>query len=172
MNIHEQIAIDRKIPMEHIPFVGPHPPRPGCFDATKVPVVRTLSNAIPPSISQPGDVAADLFTPEEIKIPPRGTVAVDTGIAIELPAGFRGRLQSRSGLALNKNVEVGAGLIDCSFRNPIGVVLRNHSDQEVIIEAGKAIANLCVERYTYPLFEEVDSVQKTARSAGWGSSGR
>lgn len=132
---------------------------------------RLSEAAIPPRVSQEGDVAADLFAAAAVRVPARGRVLVPTDIALELPPGFRGRIHSRSGLSLKHGIEAGAGLIDNSYRHAVGVLLYNHSDDDYDVKAGDRIAQLCIERYQEPSFEEVASVAASARTAGWGSSG-
>ncbi len=142
------------------------------FDAAKIKYQRLREDAIPPSVSQKGDAAADLFAIEDITIPARSHALVKTGIAIELPRGFEWRFKSRSGLSLKQGIEKGAGLIDTSYRNEVGVVLYNHTDEDYHVKRGQAVVNASLHRYTYPVFEEVEELSSTERSAGWGSSGR
>ncbi len=134
--------------------------------------LRHHEQAVLPVVSQDGDVAADLFACETVVIPPRGRALVHTGLALELPPGFRARIHARSGLSLKYGIETGAGLIDQGFRDPIGVVLYNHTDVAYAVQLGDRVAQLCIERYTLPTFEEVEAIAPTGRSAGWGSSGR
>ncbi|HEY9721901.1 MAG TPA: dUTP diphosphatase, partial [Oscillatoriaceae cyanobacterium] len=96
---------------------------------------------------------------------------VATGLVLELPEGFRARVHSRSGLSLKHGIEAGAGLIDQGYRHPLGVLLYNHGDADFAIAPGDRIAQLCIERYTEPLFVETDTIETSERSAGWGSSG-
>jgi dUTP pyrophosphatase len=133
---------------------------------------RLTPDAKLPAVSQPGDVAADLFSAADATIPARGRKLVPTGIAVELPPGYRARIHSRSGLSLKHGIEAGAGLIDNQYRDAIGVVLFNHSDVDYTVTAGDRIAQICIERYDEPAFVEVDLVPPTGRTAGFGSSGR
>lgn len=120
---------------------------------------------------QEGDVAADLYAAADLVIPPRGRAVVPTDIVLDLPEGFRARIYGRSGLGAKHGIDVGAGLIDQSFRGPIGVLLFNHGDEPFQVRIGDRIAQLAVERYLHPLFIEAGSVSETARTDGWGSSG-
>ncbi len=133
---------------------------------------RLLPTAKLPTVSQPGDVAADLYAATAVVIPARGRSLVPTGLAMELPSGFRASIRSRSGLSLKHGIEAGAGLIDNQYRDAIGVLLYNHTDVDFPVAIGDRIAQICVERYDEPGFIEVDSVPPSGRSAGWGSSGR
>jgi dUTP pyrophosphatase len=142
------------------------------MDTVTIRVQRTTEAAALPRVMQQGDVAADLTAAADVTIPARGRALVSTGLVLELPEGFRARIHSRSGLSLKHGIEAGAGLIDQGYRHPVGVLLYNHSDQDFPVAAGDRIAQLCIERYTHPLFEEVAEVAASERTAGWGSSGQ
>lgn len=140
-------------------------------DTVTVRFQRLSDRARMPLVSQAGDVAADLFAAAEVVIPARGRAMVPTDLALELPLGFRARIHSRSGLSLKHGIEAGAGLIDNAYRHAIGVLLYNHSEVDYVVREGDRIAQLCIERYTHPVFVEVDAVTPTTRTTGWGSSG-
>lgn len=133
---------------------------------------RLSDRAIAPRVMQDGDVAADLHSPGDLTIPARERLVVETDLALELPPGYRGRIHARSGLAARHGIAVGAGLIDQGYRGNIGVLLFNHSDEPFAIHAGDRIAQLTIEPYWVADFEEVPDIADTARSAGWGSTGR
>jgi dUTP pyrophosphatase len=141
------------------------------MDTVQIPVQRTLDTASLPRVMQAGDVAADVAAAVACVIPARGRAIVETGLVLDLPPGFRARLHSRSGLSLEHGIEVGAGLIDQRYRHAVGVLLYNHSDVDFPVAPGDRVAQLCIERYTHPEFVEVDAVEATERTAGWGSSG-
>src|SRR5437588_7089202 len=65
----------------------------------------------------------DLYALNDIPIPSKGQVLVETGIAIGLPKGTYGRLASRSGLATKEGIEVGAGVIDADYTGELRVLL-------------------------------------------------
>jgi dUTP pyrophosphatase len=113
----------------------------------------------------------DLYTPKDIVLPAGRCTAVNTGLKLAIPQGLYGRLASRSGLAFNRNIEVGAGTIDSNFRGELRVLLRNHSDVEVTLEAGSKIAQLILEPYVSPKLEQVERLDQTSRGeAGFGST--
>lgn len=141
------------------------------METVRIPVQLVSEAATLPRVMQAGDVAADVAAAEATVIPARGRALVATGLVLELPAGFRARLHSRSGLSLRHGIEVGAGLIDQGYRHPVGVLLYNHSDVDFPIAPGDRIAQLCIERYTHPEFAAVAAVEANARGTGWGSSG-
>lgn len=141
------------------------------METVSIPVQCVSANASLPRVMQAGDVAADVAASEAAVVPARGRQLVATGLVLELPAGFRARLHSRSGLSLKHGIEVGAGLIDQGFRLPLQVLLYNHSEVDFPIAPGDRVAQLCIERYEHPSFTEVQAVEATDRTAGWGSSG-
>lgn len=137
-----------------------------------VRLMRLSERARVPQVMQAGDVAADLYSACDVTVPARGRAVVATDLAIELPEGFRARIHARSGLGAKRGIDVGAGLIDQSFRGNLSVLLFNHSDEAFEVRSGDRVAQLTVERYWLPLFEEAEALTPTSRSEGWGSSGR
>lgn len=140
-------------------------------DTVTLPIQRVSPHAQLPRVVQEGDVAGDLSASEATVIPARGRGLVQTGLVFQLPPGYRARIHSRSGLALKHGIEAGAGLIDQSYRHTVGVLLFNHSDVDFVVHVGDRIAQVCIERYSHPTFVEVDQVEESDRTAGWGSSG-
>ncbi len=141
------------------------------METVTIPVQLAATTAAMPRVMQAGDVAADVAASEAAVVPARGRKLVATGLILELPEGFRARLHSRSGLSLKHGIEVGAGLIDQGFRLPLQVLLYNHSEDDFVVAPGDRIAQLCIERYQHPMFTEVEAVEATDRTPGWGSSG-
>jgi dUTP pyrophosphatase len=141
------------------------------MDTVSIPVQRTSEAASLPRVMQAGDVAADVMAAEATVIPARGRALVATGLILELPEGFRARVHSRSGLSLKHGIEAGAGLIDQGYRHTVGILLYNHSDVDFPVAVGDRVAQLCIERYTHPVFVDAEQVEKTSRTTGWGSSG-
>jgi dUTP pyrophosphatase len=116
----------------------------------------------------------DLTACEDAEIPPRGRALVDTGLCMQLPANYYGRVAPRSGLAARLGLDVGAGVIDEDYRGSVKVLLFNHSDSVIVIRAGQAIAQLIVTPYCQGLCREIPHDQDlpdTVRgSGGFGST--
>lgn len=74
----------------------------------------------------------DLAAAEPAIVAPRGKCLIKTDIAIAVPFGYYGRVAPRSGLALKKGIDTGAGVIDSDYRGNVGVILFNHSDDEFV----------------------------------------
>lgn len=112
----------------------------------------------------------DFYSPMPGTVPPRGKLLVKTGIKMAIPEGYYLEIASRSGLSVKFAIEKGAGIIDEDYRQEIGIVLYNHSDQPYHFAAGERLAQGIFKRYWQADFELVDSVEQNGRG-GWGSTG-
>jgi dUTP pyrophosphatase len=122
-----------------------------------------------------GDLAADLFAAETATLAPIGepgsTIAVRTGLALELPSTHGALVEDRSGLAL-RGVTTLAGVIDPGYRGELKVVLTNLGEEAQTIAPGHRIAQLRVVERIQASFEETDTLAETPRGqAGFGSTG-
>ena len=101
--------------------------------------IKKLKNsaAIPKRATE-GAAGYDLASAEETVVPAKGKTVVKTGISIATPEGCYGRIAPRSGLAVKKYIDVGAGVIDSDYRGEVGVVLFNHSDNDFEVKTGRS----------------------------------
>ena len=149
---------------------------PQCFlmwgnegDVLKVKKLR--EDAALPERKTPGAVGYDLFSYEEKVLKASERILVSTGVAIELPNGVYGRIAPRSGLALKKGIDIGAGVIDPDYRGEIKILLLNNSKFEYLIKKGDRIAQLIMEKVKIGDVEEVEELSETKRSErGFGST--
>ena len=107
-------------------------------------------NASIPTRGSPGSAGLDLYASDDATIPGYGHGCVFTDLHIAVPEGHYGRIAPRSGLALHKSIDVGAGVIDQDYRGPINVILFNHSPVVFNIQKGHRIAQLIMERISIP----------------------
>ena len=122
-----------------------------------------------------GDLAADLFAAEAATLAPVGepgsTVAVRTGLALELPSTHGALIEDRSGLAV-RGVTTLAGVIDSGYRGELKVVLTNLGPEPHSIAPGHRIAQLRIVERIQAAFIETDSLEEAPRGAGgFGSTG-
>lgn len=128
-----------------------------------------------PMRAHAGDAGADLFSVEEVTIPPGERRDVGTGIALAIPAGYAGFVQPRSGLAFKHGIMVvnSPGLIDAGYRGEVRVSLYNSGPEPFAIKAGERIAQLVIQKVEEPFYTATDELPETGRGAGgFGSSGR
>ncbi|HVG26912.1 MAG TPA: dUTP diphosphatase [Acidobacteriaceae bacterium] len=144
----------------------------------KILVQRLLPAAQMPRYAHSGpygDLAADLFAAEAATLAPVGepgsTIAVRTGLALELPSTHGALVEDRSGLAL-RGVTTLAGVIDPGYRGELKVVLTNLAPDAQVVAPGHRIAQLRVVERIQAVFEETDTLAETQRGqGGFGSTG-
>ena len=118
-----------------------------------------------------GDLAADLHAVSEWKLEAGETVAIPTGIALGLPAGYGALVEDRSGMAL-RGLTTLAGVIDPGYRGEVKVVLTNLSTLTHTIFPGDRVAQLRIVQKIDAEFELVEELDETPRNAGgFGSTG-
>lgn len=137
---------------------------------------KTNPDAVLPKQGREGDAGFDLTACENAIIEPNTRALVDTGIALEIPADCYGRVAPRSGLAVKHGIQVGAGVVDSTYRGSIRALLFNHGSEAFHISKGDRIAQIIFERIYIPSnIEEVsyEQLTETVRAdGGFGSSGK
>ena len=111
---------------------------------------------------------------ENITLESLDRVAVPTGIAIALEAGYEAQIRPRSGLAAKHGISVinAPGTIDADYRGEIMILLVNCSKDPFIITPGMRIAQMVIAEYVHAEIEEVSELSDTARgTGGFGSTG-
>lgn len=143
-------------------------------DAPNIRVQFLEKEAKLPSRSNPSDAGADIFSIESVMIHPGERKVVGTGIAIEIPEGFYGRVAPRSGLAAKHGIDVLAGVVDSSYRGEIKVVLLNTDKHSTFhVEKGDRIAQLIVESHFNFNIAASENLSSSERGKdGFGSTGR
>ncbi len=140
-----------------------------------VRVKKLRENAVLPSYGSDYAAGADLYACNAVTVEPGATEFVQTGLALEVPAGYAGLVYARSGLACKKGLAPAnkVGVIDADYRGEIMVALYNHSSQAVEIEPGERVAQLVITPYLTAVFEETQELSDTVRGeGGFGSTGR
>ena len=139
---------------------------------------KTREDAIIPTRGRKGDAGFDLHACDEVTIAPGERALVDVGIAIEIPEDCYGRVAPRSGLSVKHGVQVGAGVVDSTYRGTIKVLLFNHGQEPFHVGKDDRIAQLIFERIYTPGYESIEVVSyenltTTVRGdGGFGSSGK
>jgi dUTP pyrophosphatase len=144
----------------------------------QVGYIKLAAEAREPSKAHVSDAGFDLYSIHDIELSHDAqTVLVRTGIAMAIPIGYYGRIASRSGLSINNNIEIGAGVIDSGYRGEIMVKLRLfHSgpgDAPVVLRKGSRVAQLIITPCPPASMRLVDQLDNTERADGaFGSSGK
>ena len=89
-----------------------------------------------------------------------------------IPKGAYGRIAPRSGLAVEKGITIGAGVIDGDYRGEVKVLLFNHGDQPLRVQHGDRIAQIIFEKVDALQVELVKQLPPSKRGTqGFGSTG-
>lgn len=121
-----------------------------------------------------GAAGYDLFSVEDVEIPPGECRVVGTGLSVELPPGYEMQIRSRSGLAAKNNVFVlnSPGTIDSDYRGEVKVILFNLGAIPFYCKHGARIAQAVVSLVPGVSYVEVPELDETQRSdKGFGHSG-
>jgi dUTP pyrophosphatase len=116
---------------------------------------------------------ADLRCLEAFTLGPRERKSVPTGLIVEIPPGWYGRVAPRSGLADRHGVDTLAGVVDSDFRGELMVLIVNTGDLPVSFDPGERIAQLIIERAAICDYVWADELGETERGdGGFGSTGK
>ena len=145
--------------------------------APRVLIQKLRADAIVPRYMTAHAVGLDLSAALDrpLDLAPGQRAAIPTGLAIKLPDGYEAQVRPRSGLAREHGVTLvnSPGTIDADYTGPVIVLLINHGDRAVRIEAGQRIAQMVIAPVIQAELVEVDELPATARGAGgFGSTGR
>lgn len=92
---------------------------------------------------------------------------------MEIPKGFYGKLESKSGLNVKHSVVSLGGVIDSGYTGSIVAKLYNLSDVDYLFEPGDKVVQIIIQPCEYPKLELTDSFEETERgNGGFGSTGR
>ncbi|KAG6503124.1 hypothetical protein ZIOFF_035414 [Zingiber officinale] len=134
-------------------------------------VHRISSQAVIPERQTSGSAGLDIAASHAAVIEPYGRDLIHTGLQIEVPYEYYGQLASRSELAWQSGIEVGAGVIDSDYRGEVQVLLFNRTNLPVYISPQQRIAQLILKKIAYPEVYEVPHLSYTERGEkGFGST--
>ena len=128
-----------------------------------------------PHYATAGAAGMDVLAAEDVTIAPGARHPVATGLAVAIPQGYEIQVRPRSGLALKHGITVPntPGTIDSDYRGELKVLLINHGDQPFAIARGDRVAQLVLAPVTQAHWQEVETLDDTARgTGGFGSTGR
>lgn len=140
----------------------------------EVEILR-LDKELPlPRYAYEGDAGLDLMSSIDVVLQPFDRMAIPTGVAVAIPAGYAGFVQPRSGLSLRVGLSMinTPGLIDSNYRGELKVAAVNLDPQNPIeVKRGDRIAQLVIQEVPVVKLVEVEVLNDTDRGAnGFGSS--
>ena len=141
---------------------------------TRLGIRRLHEDAVVPDRAYEGDAGLDLAACERHELGPGERAVVGTGLAVEIPAGYAGFVQPRSGLAAKHGITIlnSPGLVDSGYRGEVRIILLNTDQTKTfVVEPGMRIAQLVVQAVEAVELDEVGELAESERGArGFGSS--
>ncbi len=139
---------------------------------SKVKEVKT------PERGTPESAGIDFFVPEGIfaKLSPGQSCLIPSGIKANVPAGHALVAFNKSGVAVKKNLYVGACVVDEDYQGEIHIHLNNSGLEDAEISPGDKIIQFVLLPVFYDIIEEVSLEdlyeEESIRGAGgFGSTG-
>lgn len=126
-----------------------------------------------PLSSSAGAAGYDLYACAGVSMAPGERVVVSTGVHMEIPSGYFGKIEGRSGLAMLHGIITAGGIIDSDYRGEIRVILINTGGYNVCFNKGDRIAQLIIQPHWSGSLVESGKLSDTERGAkGFGSTGQ
>ena len=143
----------------------------------KVLIKKLDQEAEIPSYKTEGASGVDLmaFIDQPIKLTPKNSCLVPTGLSVAFPKDYEIQIRPRSGLAIKNNISVlnTPGTIDSDYRGEIKIILFNHGNKNFIINNKDRVAQMILIPVHKMDLEEVDNLPDTLRGeSGFGSTGK
>ena len=143
----------------------------------KVLVKKLNSKVQLPVYKTSGASGMDLmaFIDQPIKIAPKTSCLVPTGLSLAFSEDYEIQIRPRSGLAAKNNITVlnTPGTIDSDYRGEIKIIIFNHGKEDFIINNKDRVAQMILTPVVKMEFEETDNLPDTLRGeGGFGSTGK
>jgi dUTP pyrophosphatase len=123
----------------------------------------------------------DLFIPNdfpETNISPGDSVCIPAGLKVKIPTGHALIAMNKSGIAMKRNLLVGACVIDEDYQGEIHIDLKNVGSEPQILSPGDKITQVLCLPVNYTKVEEVESehdlykgIETERGVGGFGSTG-
>lgn len=121
------------------------------------------------------DAGIDMRTPERFVLRAHEQKVIDLGVRVQIPLGYWGKMESKSGLMLKHGIICMGGVVDSGFRGTIKVRMYNTSDQDYTFEAGDKLVQMVLMPVLLADLEQVEKLDEAdfgRNESGWGSTGR
>jgi dUTP pyrophosphatase len=134
-------------------------------------------NSVTPFYNYPSDSGFDLYSTEEVIIPPFGRALVPTGLSFDIKDGYEIQVRSKSGLAIKQGLMVlnSPGTVDNGYTGEVQVIIFNTNNHEVKIpkrmKVGQAVLCPVVNGAWVNLVEHKNVASKDRGNNGFGSTG-
>ena len=138
-----------------------------------------VKNVKQPQRGTPESAGIDFFVPDDFEtlgLLPGESCFIPSGIKVNVPAGHALVAFNKSGVAVKKNLHVGACVVDCGYQGEVHINLTNVGESPQYIKPGDKIVQFVLLPLGEPSVELVDSnnlyeSESSRGEGGFGSSG-
>ena len=121
------------------------------------------------------DAGIDMRTPEWFVLRAGEQKVIDLKVRVQIPVGYYGKMESKSGLMVNHGIICMGGVIDSGFRGTIKVRMWNTSSKDYKFEKGDKLVQMVLIPVLLADLVKTDKLDDAAsgrNESGWGSTGR
>lgn len=121
------------------------------------------------------DAGIDIRMPKWMVLRAGEQAVVDLGVRVEIPIGYYGKLESKSGLMVNHGIICMGGVLDSGFRGTIKVRMWNTSHEDYVFEKGDKLVQMVLIPTLLDVPVLVDHLEESESgrdASGFGSTGR
>ena len=135
-----------------------------------------IRNVKSPNRANDIDAGIDLFVPEDqqpLTLKPQESCVIPSGVKFNVPEGHALVAFNKSGVAVNKKLQVGACVIDCGYQGEVHINLTNVGLIDQHINPGDKIVQVVLLLLGDPALHEVkeDILYSSVSSRGDGKFG-
>lgn len=117
------------------------------------------------------DAGYDFLCPEHIEIPADGYAIIDLKVCVQIPIGFYGKMESKSGLMMKHHIVCLGGVINSSYRGSVRVLIENHGEDAYCFEPGEKVVQMIVQPCLLATLEQVEELDESTSGRGEGGFG-
>lgn len=137
--------------------------------------VKVFDGGYMPRRAHFDDAGIDLLTPEGFTLRPGESRVVDLKVGFEIPIGYFGKLESKSGLNVNHGIVCPGGVVDSGFRGSVKVRVLNTGYTDYRFMRGDKVVQMVLIPVLLADLNEVDELTPSESgrdNSGYGSTGR
>ena len=129
------------------------------MDFAELQIVKMSPRAVVPTKATKYSIGLDLYNPDSYLIHPKRQALIPIQIRLGIPPGYYGRITSKSGLAVQHKIRVGAGVIDPDYTGEI----INDGKHYYQVNQGDPIAQRVLEKASIPILRQGKELPTTGR---------
>ena len=141
--------------------------------------ISKVKNVKTPTRGTPESAGLDFFVPDDFEttnLHPGESIFIPSGIKANVPTGHALIAFNKSGVALKKNLSIGACVVDEDYQGEIHLHLYNFGKEKTVISPGEKLIQMVLVPVFYDAVEVVqenDLFQSTTErgAGGFGSTG-